>query len=134
VIVVDASITLAWILPDEGEAFALRVLERIEQGEGLVPTLWALEVGNALLTAERRGRLRTSELSRAIRFLTDLPIRWEPASPPFELDAVLQLARTHRLTAYDAAYLELAVRSGLPLATLDEELHRAAKKLGIALE
>jgi len=131
--VVDASMTLAWYFRDENAEVANRVRERLLQEGICVPAHWALEVCNALLAAARRGRITMQEL----RELT-LDLRLLPESIDHQTDAAtwfatLDLAEEYRLTIYDAAYLELALRRKLPLATLDRQLHEAALALGIAL-
>jgi predicted nucleic acid-binding protein len=98
-----------------------------------VPAHWPLEVANALLMACRRGRITVGQISEFIEDLAALPIRLEPPRSPSQWSAILALAQQHRLTAYDAAYLELVQRTGLPLATLDHDLQKAAKAEGAAL-
>jgi predicted nucleic acid-binding protein len=128
-VVVDASVALAWILPDERPA-ALAALQRIRDDEGLAPALWWYEMRNGLVVNERRGRLSLEETERALRDLSSLTIAIDRS--PDEA-AVMALARRHRLTVYDAAYLELAMRRNLPLATLDAQLARAAQAERVAL-
>jgi predicted nucleic acid-binding protein len=128
-LVLDASITLAWAF-QEVEPTASEVLERLRREEAIVPTLWWFEVRNGLVMGERRGLL-TEQRTR--RFLRDLSrIAAIVDSMPVET-AVLTLARRRRLTVYDAAYLELALRRGLPLATLDRPLAGAAQAEQVAL-
>jgi predicted nucleic acid-binding protein len=128
-VVVDASVALAWILPDERPA-ALAALQRIRDDEGVAPALWWYEMRNGLVVNERRGRLTLEETERALRDLSSLTIAID-RSPDEE--AVMALARRHRLTVYDAAYLELAMRRNLPLATLDAALVQAARAERVAL-
>jgi predicted nucleic acid-binding protein len=130
----DASVTLPWCFEDEATPWTETLLDRIAGGESVtVPAHWPLEVGNALLVAIRRGRVTAEQVYEFIYDLDALPIRIEPASPPGSWHTVLALAQKHRLTAYDAAYLELAQRSQLPLATLDGDLRRAAETAGVPL-
>lgn len=125
--VLDASVALAWALPGETRApEASALLDRLAEQAALVPTLWRLEVGNALLTAERRGRLRPEHVAAAWRLLGELPIELDTETHARAWGATAELARRHGLTLYDAAYLELAARRGLPLATFDAPLARAA--------
>jgi predicted nucleic acid-binding protein len=125
-LVLDASVTLAWLLPDERSTAADAVFERVARESALVPPLWSLEVGNGLLAACRRSRLSDEDLATAVRALRELPIRPGQAALDSDFGAVLTLARRHGLTTYDAAYLELALRAATPLATLDDRLRAAA--------
>ena len=129
--VLDASVALAWCFADETSTYADRVLDRLE-GEGAVaPAIWPLEIANGLRTAERRGRIDPSELLRVRELLRSLPVRVETIELEVALGEVLEVARAHDLTAYDAAYLALAVRRGLALATADDALRRACKQAGV---
>ncbi len=128
--VLDASITLCWAFADEEHPVATAALDRIQQGEAQVPSLWWFEVRNSLIMNERRGRLTEAATSSFLRNLAQLAIIVDRA--PAEA-ALLSLARQHRLTVYDAAYLELAQRGGLTLATLDTALRQAAKLVGVPL-
>lgn len=100
--------------------------------EAWVPAIWSLEVANGLLTAERRKRISASEASKAMRLLLSLPIIPDPAERERDFEVAWRIARTHQLSAYDAAYLELAIRNNVPLATLDESLRAAAQKEGLS--
>lgn len=130
-LVLDASIALSWCFEDEGSGEALQVLERLRGDEAVVPPLWSLEVANGLLTAERRRRLDAEAVVRAGDLLLSLPIVVEPAARTRPLTTVLPLARKYKLSAYDAAYLELALRRNIPLATLDRSLGSAARTAGL---
>jgi predicted nucleic acid-binding protein len=133
-LVLDASVTLAWCFADESTAFTESVLDLLAQGaEAMVPAIWPFEVANALLMGERRKRIPLAQVTSMLRRIADLPISVEPIRLDRAFGPVLSLARDERLTEYDAAYMELCVRQGLPLATLDEDLRRAAKSFGIAL-
>ena len=127
-LVIDASIAAAWLFDDEEDRRADAALTRIETDTALVPRLWHLEVRSALLAAERRGRIRADEVDDRLRFLHELPVRTDVE--PNLADA-FALARTRRLSYYDALYLELARRRGAALATLDAALARAADAEGI---
>ncbi len=121
--VLDASTAVAWAL-DEPDRWAAPAWARIRRDHALVPTLWWFELRNALLVNERRGRITEQQTARFLRDVSRLAIIVDNA--PDE-SSVLNLARRHRLTVYDAAYLELAVRAALPLATLDAALAAAAR-------
>lgn len=132
--VIDASATLPWRFEDEATPWTEALLDRIESGEEvLVPAHWPLEVVNTLLIGRRRGRITSQQLTEFIGDLAALPIRLEPPPNPVQWPAIVTLAEQYRLTAYDAAYLELAQRVGLPLATLDGDLRKAAQAEGTAL-
>ena len=131
--VVDASVALAWHFEDEASEYADRVLERLREDRAAAPSIWSLEVANALLVAERRGRLSPAKVARAVELLLELPISIHDVAAELVLGAVLDLARAHGLSAYDAVYLELAMREGLPLATQDEALRAATQRVGVPL-
>lgn len=131
--VVDASVTLAWCFEDELSQRADQVLDRLTREDAVAPSIWPLEVANGLRSAERRNRLAAGELPGLRQLLSALPIRVEPVSLDGALSEVLETARALELTAYDAAYLVVAIRRGLPLATIDERLRDAADRAGIEL-
>jgi predicted nucleic acid-binding protein len=131
--VVDASVALAWCFEDEGGDYALGVLEKLLTSEAVVASHWTLEVSNALLSAERNKRIDAQSASRFSGLLLTLPIAVDPTARARALTETRRLARTHKLTSYDAAYLELAMRLGVPLATLDKPLKTAAIKEGVPL-
>ena len=128
--VLDASITACWAFEDEDHPDAGLAFDQMRAEEAVVPCLWWFEVRNILVVNERRGRISESETAAFLLNLSRLRVRLDRLP---EADAVLQLARTHRLSVYDAAYLELAQREGLPLATLDTDLRRAAAEAGVAV-
>ena len=128
--VVDCSVTIAWVLGDESSAAADSALESVRIHGGTAPGLWWVEVRNVLLVAERRGRSTPEDTSVALRAVDALDVRLD-ATP--DGSTLLRLARTHRLTAYDAMYLELAIRRQRPLATLDHSLAAAALVEGVVL-
>jgi predicted nucleic acid-binding protein len=130
----DASATLPWRFADESTAWTEALLDRAQAGEEIfVPSHWPLEVANGLLMAQRRGRVTSEQIHEFIEDLAALPIKLQPPSEPAQWPAILALAHQYRLTVYDAAYLELAKRSALPLATLDGDVRAAAKAEGLAL-
>lgn len=131
--VLDASFTFQWLFEDEASAEGDAALASIRLGGAAVPALWPVEVTNVLGLAERRGRLTPDGVAGAFALLRPLPL--EVAAPPALAEAagVLGLMRRHRLTAYDATYLDLAIRLKLPLATKDRELIAAAPLVGVPL-
>jgi predicted nucleic acid-binding protein len=131
--VLDASVTVAWCFDDEASAAMWAILARLEREGAMVPSLWPLEVGNILTQAERRQRTTPARISRFVEQLGTLPIRIDEATAERAWRETLALARAEGLTTYDAAYLELALRCGLPLATRDRELRQAADRNGVAL-
>jgi predicted nucleic acid-binding protein len=136
VFIVDASVALAWFFEDEKTDWTEEFLERLLQGDRIiVPAHWATEVANALLMAVRRKRINPEQPQQFWDQLARLPIDTEPALTvtPVRGKEVLALAEKHSLTVYDAAYLELARRYQLPLATLDGDLRKAAQAEGVPL-
>lgn len=131
--VLDASVALSWAFADEGGEVSTRALERLRDDEAFVPALWALEVANGLLTAERRSRITPADAADFCRLLLSLPVAVDPAARRRSFDVLAPLARAHELTSYDSAYLELAARLAAPLATLDGRLRDAARDAGVAL-
>lgn len=129
--VVDASVTLAWCFEDEASPQTEAILDLLSDDTAVVPSLWELEVSNVLLFGERRRRLTESQTARFVALLGQLPILVDSAS--VDMQAVLAVGRHHALTAYDAAYLVLAEREGVPLATLDVRLRNAARAVGVQL-
>jgi predicted nucleic acid-binding protein len=124
--VIDASIAASWAFDDEEYPGAAAALARLGDEEAQAPALWWVELRNALLVGERRGRIAESDSTRFLDRISRLPIRID--RDPQE---VLGLARRHRLSAYDASYLELAIRLGAPLITLDSALANAARVEGV---
>jgi len=134
VFVPDASATLAWLLESETSDWSEVLLERFGSGyTAVVPSHWALEVANALLVAVRRGRIDKKNSVELFRGLLALPIRVDTCSSEAIFRQVFAFAEQYGLTVYDAAYLELAAREGVPLATLDAELQNAARAAGVSL-
>ncbi len=132
-LVVDNSIALAWCFEDEHTEPVVDLLYRVGQTGALAPLLWPLEALNGLLMAERRRRIGARRRLELSRFLRALPITLDTETAEQAWTTTAQLAERHRLSVYDAAYLELSRRRNLPLATLDEDLIKAAKALGIEL-
>ena len=128
--VLDSSVTVAWVLGDEPSARADAVLEEVTKSGGVAPALWWVEVRNALVIAERKGRLTQEDTAAAVQAIDALGVHLDQAP---DNDSLLRLVRTHGLTAHDAMYLELSIRQQRPLATLDRRLNTAAQAEGITL-
>jgi predicted nucleic acid-binding protein len=131
--VVDNSVALAWCFEDEHTQPIMDLLDRVAVTGAVAPSLWPLEALNGLLMAERRKRLDSKQRQRLAGFLRGLPVTLDAETTDHAWTATARLAERHRLTLYDAAYLELAQRRKLPLATLDEDLIKAGKALGMTL-
>lgn len=132
-LIIDCSLTMAWCFADELTDAVAEVQDRLATEAALVPGHWSLEVVNVLAMAEKRGRISAADGAQFVRLLAALDIQFDEESPRRVFDQVLPLCRSQSLTSYDAAYLHLALRSQLPLATLDEDLRRAASGLGVSL-
>ncbi len=129
--VLDCSVTVAWLFEDEATPAVDALQDRLKDGDALVPGLWRLEVGNVLARAERRKRIALAQTSAHLELLDRLPVATDTETDSRAFREILSLARTEDLTTYDAAYLELAARRGVALATLDRRLARAARRLGV---
>ena len=127
--VVDASVTAAWALQEEDHPVALAAFERLKSDQAVVPILWWYELRNVLVVNERRGRIAPAEIELFLRDLANIEFNFDTMTNQVP---VMSLARRHRLTFYDAAYLELAMRLRLPLATLDAALAAAARAEKVA--
>lgn len=132
-VVIDSSAALAWVYRDETTKAMEEVFALVTERGAWVPALWRLEVANVLEMGVRRGRHDAAFRDATLADLALLPIRTDPETDRHAWSATLRLAERHRLTVYDAAYLELAQRRGLPLATLDAELRDAASAEGVIL-
>jgi predicted nucleic acid-binding protein len=132
-LVLDSSATLAWIYADETSEAVHRVFEIVAEEGALVPALWRLEVANSLTVAIRRGRIDVEFRNAALADLALLDVKTDPLTDAYGWTATIDLADRFGLTVYDAAYLELANRRSLPLATLDGELCAAGRALGVPL-
>lgn len=130
---VDASTVLAWCFPDESSEYADAVLVALEGKTILVPSVWPLEIANALLVGERTKRLRQREIQRFTALLEGLPLARDSQTIGEHIGNVLPIAREYGLSAYGAAYLELSVRYEAPLATLDGKLQKAAQNAGVSV-
>lgn len=132
--VIDASATLPWCFADEATQATNALLTRLRTGdEAIAPAHWPAEVANALLVAVRRRRISSQDANQFIEDLDVLPIRVDSTSNSLLRATVFPLAEQYNLTIYDAVYLELALREGLPLATLDDDLRKAAGAAGVVL-
>ncbi len=131
--VLDGSITLTWGFSDEDDENAQAILDEMPGLQAFVPGLWPLEVANALRVGERRGRTTPADVAHFLAMLGTFPITVDDWTVARAWVETMHLARTHRLSAYDASYLEFAMRLGLPLATLDAKLKLAAKSVGVTL-
>jgi predicted nucleic acid-binding protein len=130
--VLDGSVAVAWCFHDEADPYADAIAARFPGVEAVVPAIWRLEVANALLMGERRKRSSATDTAHWLGFLNSLPIIPDDETASRAWGDVLSLARAHGLSVYDGAYLELAVRRGLPVATLDDRLKAAAAAIGVA--
>lgn len=131
--VLDGSITLAWLFHDEKDPYADAIVGKLPRLEMLVPRLWHLEIANVLLVGERRGRCTQADVTTWLSFLSGLPVVVDRDTKARAWSDTIPLGRQYGLSAYDAAYLELALREGVPLATLDARLEAAATAAGVAI-
>jgi predicted nucleic acid-binding protein len=132
-LVLDNSVALAWCFETERTPVLEALLRQVGAHGAIAPTIWPLEAANGLIMAERRGRLDATSRRELTDFLRRLPIVLDDETQERAWTNATQLALLHGLTIYDSAYLELAIRRGLPLATLDRDLHRAGKLVGLEL-
>ena len=134
--VLDNSVAMRWHLESEkvsDQKYAESVLISLAEVDAVVPNLWHLEATNVLLGAEKRRDTTTGEVERFIAQLESLPLHVDPLTANQSFSRIMALARAYKLSSYDAAYLELAVREGLPIATLDKDLIKAAKKADVEI-
>lgn len=129
--VLDCSVTMAWVFADEETPATNTLLRRLTDGTAIAPQVWSLEVANVLAIAERKGRITAAKSAAIVAAVSRLPILIDDQTAGRALNETLALARTLRITSYDASYLELANRAGLPLATLDTRLAAHANSLGV---
>ena len=133
--VLDNSVTMRWLFNDGSlvdRQYARTVLQAIEYGNILVPAIWPLEVANVISRAEKKYGLAEARSAEFIHVLSQMQIRIDQETCIHALADTLQLARRYNLSSYDAAYLELALREGIPLATLDDALIEAMQKTGLS--
>jgi len=134
--ILDNSVAMRWHLESakaSDQKYAEAVLVSLSESDALVPNLWHLEATNVLLGAEKRKDTTTGEVERFIAQLESLPLHVDPLTANQSFNRVMTLARAYKLTSYDAAYLELAIREGLPIATLDKDLIKASKKADVEI-
>ncbi|MEO7223982.1 MAG: type II toxin-antitoxin system VapC family toxin [Devosia sp.] len=132
-LVVDASIVGAWLLPDERSPEAVGIARLIDETETWVPQLFPIEIGNALLAAERRKRASPAYVAEQLASLERMPLRLDTETNAEIWGGTYRLAKDEGLTVYDATYLELALRLGAQLATLDRDLANAARRRGLTV-
>jgi predicted nucleic acid-binding protein len=132
-LVIDSSAALSWCFEDEASPETDAVFEQVRDQGAVVPGLWHLEVANVLLQAERRGRITTGDVAMRLELIADLPIMTDDETIARAWREILALARAEGLTTYDATYLEVAIRRGLPLVTKDAALIAAAGRSGVAI-
>ena len=128
-VVIDASTTLAWLLEESEDALPTS----LEEVELVAPWLWRIEVANAVWTQERRQRITATQCRRALQIVDALEVDVVPEPTHRNMEHLVLLAKTHRLTTYDAVYLELAMNFSLPLSTFDHDLQQAAAQAGVEL-
>jgi predicted nucleic acid-binding protein len=132
-LVIDSSAALSWCFEDEATPESDALFERVRDQGAVVPGLWHLEVANILLQAEKRGRITAGDVATRLELIAELPIATDSETTARACREILALARAEGLTTYDATYLELAMRRGLPLQTKDETLVAAAERTGVAV-
>lgn len=130
--VIDASTALSWCFEDESVAATDELIDIVAAEGAIAPGIWPLEVGNGLMVAERRRRIKPADSAAFIAMIDLLPIAIDASTAARALHETLILARDNKLSVYDAAYLELAMRTGKPLATRDQALGRAARRVGVS--
>lgn len=131
--VLDCSVTMAWCFDDEATPYTNGVRDSLADTRAVVPTLWPVEVANVAIVGERRKRLDEARSARFLALLSGLPIEVDGETAARAWTDTMHLARAHNLSVYDATYLELAIRLGLPLACLDGKLKTAAQAVGVPL-
>lgn len=131
-VVINSSVSLSWCFADEASPASDALFERVRDDGAVVPMLWHLEIANVLIQAEKRGRITAGDIATRLQLIADLPIATDYETATRAWREILAVARSERLTAYDAAYLELAMRRGLPLSSKDTALVRAARRVGVA--
>lgn len=131
--VIDNSVVMSWCFKDETNQYADAVLDRLTKSTAFVPSIWPLEVVNVLLVAERRKRLKEADSVRFLTLLSQLPIVVDYERTERIMKDLLALARTNNLSSYDAYYLDLSMRKGISIATLDTQLKKAAKKTDVSI-
>ena len=131
--VMDNSVVMAWCFDDEASSYTDAIQDLLAQNFAFVPSIWPLEVTNVLLVAERKKRISKAASGHFIAMLSQLPIVVDSNEPKRVFHDVLSLARQYKLTSYDASYIELAIRKGLPIASLDKAILKAAKDIQVPI-
>lgn len=131
--VVDNSVVMSWCFKDETNKYADAILHKLSEARAVVPSIWPLEVVNVLLVAERRKRLSEADSTRFITLLTQLPIIVEQERPENMMKELLTFARANNLSSYDASYLDLAMKRGYPIATSNNKLIQAARRIDVQI-
>ena len=131
--VIDASVAISWLFADEQTLLSMNLLQQVSGTGAIVPSLWRLEIASALQTGIKRKRIDAPYRDAAIQKLLSLPIETDPDTNDYAWTSTLRLADIHQITVYDASYLELALRRGLPLARRDDQLAAAAGRAGAIL-
>ena len=126
--VIDNSVVMTWCFKDKDSQYNDLILNKLENATAFVPSIWPLEVTNVLSVAERKKRLGEADSTRFIALLTELPIIVDQELPERMIKEIFALARKHNLSSYNASYLDLAMKKGLPVATLDKNLLAASKR------
>jgi len=132
-LVIDASVALSWCFDDEATSETDAIAHEISKTGAFVPSLFHLEISNVLLHAERRGRIAIADVTQRLELISKLPLEVDHQTPSRAANQILTLARAEKLTVYDAAYLELAIRKGSTLATKDRQLAAAARHVGVSV-
>lgn len=131
--VLDGSVAIAAIFPDEQSGYAMSIVARMRDQFARVPCIWMLEVCNVIVNAERRARISGFQGGEALKHILDLLVEPEPSPTREQAERIVWIARMLDLTVYDAAYVELAARYNMPLATLDQRMRFAAQQLGVTV-
>jgi len=131
--VIDNSVVMSWCFKDETNQYADAILHKLSEAKAVVPSIWPLEVINVLLVAERRKRLSEADSTRFITLLTQLPIIVEPEHSENMMKELLAFASANNLSSYDASYLDLAMKRGYPIATSDNKLIQAARRIEVQI-
>jgi predicted nucleic acid-binding protein len=131
--VVDTSLAMSWCFPGEATPQTIALLDRMDTESAAVPAWWFLEITNVLALAEKKGRITPAQVAGFINLIEQFALDIDTQAAARAFSHILPLCRSHRLTSYDAVYLELALRRQLPLASLDDDLRAAANALGVSL-
>ncbi len=131
--VLDCSVTMSWCFAGEANEYADKILELLKETKALVPSIWSLEVINVLHVSERKKRITVSQSNNFVNLINALPIEIDMSVEELPNRRILEISRKYSLSAYDAAYLELAIRKNIPLSSFDKILCTAAEKAGVDL-